>query len=298
MLIVRFHTAEPSLARVGVLSPDGVRSVPVPGLAELMELPLSGIRTLLGEMDEAVVEDARLLPPVDGATEVWASGVTYLRSRQGRTEESAQSSIYDEVYDAERPELFFKSVAWRVVGPDDTIGMRTDSPQNIPEPELALVVNSHAEVVGYTICDDVSSRTLEGQNPLYLPQAKIFAGACALGPGIRPAWEVPNPRRLDIQVSVVRDGKTVWEDTTSTGQMRRRLDELVAAVFAADTFPQGVVLSTGTGLVPDMGFRLTDGDVVRIGIEGIGTLTNRVTSGTSPFHNLWSRAGSLTGRRL
>src|SRR5262249_17628978 len=147
----------------------------------------------------------RTLPPVDGLTEVWASGVTYHRSREARIEESGDGDVYARVYDAVRPELFFKAVAWRAGGGGDPVGGGAGSPSNTPEPELALVLNAAAELVGLTVCNDVSSRSIEGDNPLYLPQAKVYTGSCALGPGIRPAWEVDDPNALSISCTISRD---------------------------------------------------------------------------------------------
>src|SRR4051794_36555517 len=177
-------------------------------------------------LDSAVAGDVvpgtpRLLAPLDGRTEVWAAGVTYERSRDARMEESSEQSVYDRVYAARRPELFFKSVAWRVVTDGEPIAVRSDSAVTVPEPELAVVVTAAAEVFGYTVCDDVSSRDIEGENPLYLPQAKVYAGSCSLATGIRPAWEVPDPGALGIGVRVTRTGDTVFEGATSTARMHR-----------------------------------------------------------------------------
>jgi 2-dehydro-3-deoxy-D-arabinonate dehydratase len=224
------------------------------------------------------VADVRLLPPVDGLTEVWASGVTYERSMDARVEESQTQDVYSRVYAADRPELFFKSVAWRVVTDGEPIAVRPDCSVTVPEPELAVVVTATGEVLGYTVCDDVSSRDIEGENPLYLPQAKVYAGSCALATGIRPAWEVPDRSRLDVSVAVLRDGATVFEGTTSTARMRRTVDELVEYLVRAQDFPAGAVLSTGTGLVPDLEFTLRPGDVVDVVVEEVGTLSNPVTT--------------------
>lgn len=160
--------------------------------------------------------------PLGGRTEVWASGVTYLRSRSARMDESSDPDNDDRVYAAERPELFFKSAAWRVVTDGEPIAVREDSAWNVPEPELAVVADRHGEIVGYGVCDDVSSRSLEGENPLYLPQAKVFAGACAIGRAIRPAWEV-DARSLAIRLPIERDGGTVFEEATSTASLARPL---------------------------------------------------------------------------
>jgi 2-dehydro-3-deoxy-D-arabinonate dehydratase len=222
------------------------------------------------------------LVPVDGLTEVWAGGVTYRRSRQARMEESGDADVYARVYDAVRPELFFKSVAWRAVGEGDPIGVRADSPSNTPEPELALVLNSAAEIVGLTVCDDVSSRSIEGENPLYLPQAKVYTGSCALGPGIRPIWEIADPAQLSIACTIIRDGTVVWSATTSTAMLHRRFDDLIEHLFRAMAFPHGVILSTGTGIVPELDLSLSAGDVVRIEIDQVGVLTNPVVSVPAP----------------
>jgi 2-dehydro-3-deoxy-D-arabinonate dehydratase len=221
-----------------------------------------------------------LLAPIDGRTEVWASGVTYEISREARVEESEhEADIYRRVYDAARPELFFKAVSWKVSGTGEPIAVREDSEVDVPEPELAVVCNRDGEIVAYSVCNDVSSRSIEGENPLYLPQAKVYLGSCALGPSLRPAHEIPDPYALEIALEIERDGETIWRGKTSTAQLHRRLDELVAYLFRADRFPEGAVLSTGTCLVPDMPFSLRSGDVVAITIEEIGTLRNPVVSG-------------------
>jgi 2-dehydro-3-deoxy-D-arabinonate dehydratase len=280
MHIIRYAdpTGQPM---VGVTDEHGaVRPVAVPTLADMLALPLADIRALVDDAAAAApVPDGppRTLPPVDGHTEVWASGVTYRRSREARIEESTDGDVYTRVYEAVRPELFFKSVAWRVVGDGDPIGVRADSPSNTPEPELALVLNAAADIVGLTVCDDVSSRSIEGENPLYLPQAKVYTASCALGPGIRPIWEIADPADLAIACSITRAGADIWSATTSTAMLHRRLDELTEHLFRAMDFPHGVILSTGTGIVPDLDISLTDGDTVRITIDGVGVLTNPVT---------------------
>jgi 2-dehydro-3-deoxy-D-arabinonate dehydratase len=224
--------------------------------------------------------ELRLLPPVDGLMEVWAAGVTYKSSQLERMRESREAaSVYDRVYTAERPELFVKSASWRVVGDGEPIAFREDSAINVPEPELALVVNAHGEIVGYSVCNDVSSRSIEGENPLYLPQAKVYLASCAVGFGIRPVWEVADPRALEISLKITRGGGVVWEGSASTSELHRGLDELVGYLLFANRFPDGVVLSTGTSLVPALPFSLEDGDVVEIEIAGVGSLTNPVVSG-------------------
>jgi 2-dehydro-3-deoxy-D-arabinonate dehydratase len=201
-------------------------------------------------------------------------------------EESSEQSVYDRVYSAPRPELFPKSPAWRLVTDGEPIGIRADSGHDVPEPELAVVANSLGEIVGYTICNDVSSRSIEGENPLYIPQAKVFAGGCALATGIRPAWEVPDPTDLSIELTIRRDGTEVFSGTTSTAKLKRPLTELVEVLFAPNEFPDGVILATGTGIVPELDFTLQAGDVVEISIDEVGTLTNTVAVGKAPFEFL------------
>jgi len=263
----------------------GLVPLPVPSVADLLALPLDQVREITGQAGPAIRADAavRLLPPVDGLTEVWACGVTYERSSAARQEESDVADVYARVYAAARPELFFKSPAWRVCGPGEPVGIRPDSSISVPEPELALVCNSMAEIVGVTICNDMSSRSIEGENPLYLPQAKIYAGACALGPGIVPAWELPGLDALAISASVRRGADVVWQGETSTARLRRGPDELVEYLFRNASFPCGVVLSTGTGLVPGLEFTLRPGDEVRIDITGVGSLTNIVRPATADW---------------
>jgi 2-dehydro-3-deoxy-D-arabinonate dehydratase len=257
-----------------------VRPLDVPSLSALLRLPLTDIRAMVEEASAGAapdsLDDVTLGPPIDGRTEVWAAGVTYRRSQEARIEESGNRDIYSMVYDAPRPELFFKAVSWRVVGSHEDIAVRHDSELNVPEPELAVVTNALGEIVGYTICDDVSSRTLEATNPLYLPQAKIYTGSCSLGPAIRPSWELAPDPHFDIRVRVHRDESTVWSGSTSTDKMKRSFTELVDHLFTALDFPEGAVLATGTGLVPEITFTLRDGDVVDIEVPGIGRLVNGV----------------------
>jgi 2-dehydro-3-deoxy-D-arabinonate dehydratase len=216
---------------------------------------------------------ARILAPVENQ-EVWAAGVTYERSRDARMEESAEPSVYDHVYDSVRPELFFKSPGWRVRGPGEPVGVRADSTWDVPEPELALVLTANLEVAGYVIGNDMSSRSIEGENPLFLPQAKVYDGSCALGPCIVPVGEVEPP--FEIRLRVMRGGSTVVDDRTSSGRLRRSFAELAAHLGSALTLPVGAILLTGTGVVPDPNFTLRGGDEVRIEIEGLGELVNPV----------------------
>jgi len=253
-----------------------------PTLADLLARPLPRIREICADPGGTAVpgERAELLAPVDGRCEVWAAGVTYERSRTARMAESEDSAdIYDRVYAADRPELFFKSAAWRVSGPGDPVSVRSDSSIDVPEPELAVVLNYAGDVVGYTICNDMSSRSIEGENPLYLPQAKIYLGGCAVGPWIRPAWEIPDPYALTIGLAISRAGQIAWEGTASTSGLHRRIDELTSYLFREDDFPGGAVLSTGTSLVPDLPFTLQAGDEIRVRISGIGELANPVVRG-------------------
>jgi len=248
-------------------------------IADVLTLRLAAVRDLLEQQTTAQVPATatRELAPIDGGTEVWAAGVTYRQSQQARMLESEQSAdIYHRVYDAERPELFFKSTAWRVVGPGSPIAVRPDSAINVPEPELALVCNAFGEIVGFTVCNDVSSRSIEGENPLYLPQAKVYLGGCALGPAVVPSWEIDDPYQLGIELEIDRGGVQIWAGSANTSQLHRRFDDLVEHLFRADDFPWGVVISTGTCLVPDLPFTLQPGDTVSITIEGLGTLRNPV----------------------
>ena len=220
-------------------------------------------------------EEVFFLAPVD-EQEIWAAGVTYERSRDARMEESTQVDVYARVYDADRPEVFFKAPAWRCVGDFQPIGIRHDSTWDVPEPELALVIDSSGEIAGYTIGNDVSSRSIEGENPLYLPQAKMFSGSCALGPWIVLPSEMGDPLDLEIRLRIERDGNQHWRGQTSTRQFHRSLDDLVGCLYSALDFPAGTVLLTGTGIVPPSEFTLESGDTVTIEIDAIGILTNHV----------------------
>jgi 2-dehydro-3-deoxy-D-arabinonate dehydratase len=269
----------------GVRTGDTVAPVRgVATMAELLRLTVEELRSATGDLGDGVpVADVTLLPPLDGRGEVWCAGVTYERSRGARMEESTEQSVYDRVYSAPRPELFPKSPAWRLVTDGEQIGIRADSGHDVPEPELAIVANSRGQLVGFTVCNDVSSRSIEGENPLYIPQAKVFAGGCALATGIRPAWEVADPKNLTIDLAIRRDGADVFTGTTSTKQLVRELQDLVDVLFAANEFPDGVILATGTGIVPELDFALRAGDEVAISISEVGTLTNTVAVGREPF---------------
>ncbi|MBP1986850.1 fumarylacetoacetate hydrolase family protein [Halolamina salifodinae] len=227
-------------------------------------------------------EAPRVDAPADGDTalplipeEVWAAGVTYEISEQAREEESGMADVYLDVYDGERPEIFFKATPSRTVGPGEAVGVRGDSDWNVPEPELGLVLYD-GEIVGYTVGNDVSSRAIEGENPLYLPQAKVYDRCCALGPCVVGAGGVEDPHNLAMSMRIDRDGETVYDDVTSTAEMARTCEELADYWQAHNAVPELGVLLTGTSLVPEGEFTLRPGDEVTIEIEEIGELRNSV----------------------
>ena len=220
--------------------------------------------------------EIQLCAPVE-RQEVWAAGVTYLRSKTARMEESDFSATaYDRVYAAERPELFFKSLAEKVVATGEPVGIRRDAKWNVPEPELALVLNSRGKIVGYTIGNDMSSRDIEGENLLYLPQAKNYRHSCALGPWMQLGATEAVARGWKIKIEIRRDGKNVFTGETSAGQIKRRFEELAGFLFRSQSFPHGAVLLTGTGVVPPETFTLRERDEIGIEISGIGRLRNAV----------------------
>jgi 2-dehydro-3-deoxy-D-arabinonate dehydratase len=253
---------------------DGPQRLLEPSLT-LQGLLARGGRDALAEAADVqrradeVPRGARITAPVD-VQEIWAAGVTYERSREARVEES----VYDRVYEAARPELFFKSPGWRARGPGEPIGVRADSEWNVPEPELALVVTSDLQIAGYTIANDVSSRTIEGENPLYLPQAKLYDGSCAIGPALVPASAVEPP--FPIRLQVTRGGRAIVDESTTTARLRRPLTELTEYLGRALSLPGGAILLTGTGIVPAAPFTLLPGDVVRIEAGPLGMLENPV----------------------
>jgi 2-dehydro-3-deoxy-D-arabinonate dehydratase len=218
----------------------------------------------------------RLLSPLE-RQEVWAAGVTYLRSKKARMEESDFSATaYDRVYEADRPEIFFKSMPDKVVASGDAVGIRQDAKWSVPEPELVLVFNSKGEIAGYTAGNDMSSRDIEGENLLYLPQAKIYKNSCAIAPYIVVGPSEAEVRGWSIRVEIVRGGATVFQGETSVGQIRRSFSDLGGFLFRSQEFTHGVALLTGTGIVPPDTFTLAQGDEVRIEISGVGHLANRV----------------------
>ena len=221
--------------------------------------------------------EGQILAPI-GSQEVWASGVTYFRSRNARMDESQShggGDFYDRVYSAERPELFFKATAHRVVGHRGKVAIRDDAHWSVPEPELALLISPSGEITGYTIGNDMSSRDIEGENPLYLPQAKVYDRSCALGPGILLS-PVPDPAATQISLSIVRRGEQVFADAIGLDAMKRDFKTLVHYLYRNSSYPQGCFLLTGTGIVPPDSFTLAQGDEIQISITGIGTLINTV----------------------
>jgi len=227
------------------------------------------------EVGDAAVSGATRLPVV--AEEVWAAGVTYQISEEAREEESDTPEMYLDVYDSERPEVFFKATPSRTVGPGEAVGIRADSEWDVPEPELGIVLY-RGEVVGYTIGNDMSSRSIEGDNPLYLPQAKVYDRCCAIGPCVRSAESIDDPRDLEMSMTIRRGDEVLYDDSTNTSKMVRSVEELVEYYTKHNAVPEVAVLLTGTSLVPEDDFTLHDDDVVDIEIEGIGTLTNPVTT--------------------
>jgi 2-dehydro-3-deoxy-D-arabinonate dehydratase len=265
-----------TVARAGALHPLD---------ASLAELLGAGRERLHEAVDRALQgaalsAPAPLLAPLD-EQEVWASGVTYRRSATARVEESAVGDVYELVYEAQRPELFLKATAARVPAPGAPLRIRADSSWDVPEPELALVLDADAQIVGYLAADDVSSRSIEGANPLYLPQAKIYDDSLGLSGTIVLARDAGDPRSAAIELEVHREGERIFAGATSVKEMKRDLEELVAALFAELSFPAGAVLLTGTGVVPPDEITLLDGDRVRIAVEGVGVLE----------HDIYQRSG-------
>lgn len=224
-----------------------------------------------------VFDPSTVLAPIM-CQEVWASGVTYFRSRSARIEESKDAgggTFYDRVYSAVRPELFFKSNGWRVIGPGGAVRIRTDATWSVPEPELTLVLNPSGHIIGYTIGNDMSSRDIEGENPLYLPQAKVYDGSCALGPAVLLA-ESPIEKNARIEITITRSGQPAFTGETTLAELKRDPEDLARYLFSNLSFPHGAYLMTGTGIVPEDSFTLHIGDIISITIDGLGTLTNHV----------------------
>lgn len=277
LLLVRFRRPDGSIGW-GLRTATGIAPMSY-DLDLLCSVPARVARELVAQArDEAGhrrEEGATLLAPV-GSQDIWAAGVTYARSRDARIEESGAEDLYGRIYDADRPELFMKATAARAVGPDAPVGIRADATWSVPEPELAVVFNASGEVLGFSAGNDMSSRDIEGANALYLPQAKIYDGACALGPGIRPAWTLGDDPEFAIALTILRDGTPVFAGETTTASLRRRWPELGRWLRAALSFPAGAVLLTGTGIVPGPEVTLQAGDEVVIDVAGVGTLRNPV----------------------
>jgi 2-dehydro-3-deoxy-D-arabinonate dehydratase len=271
--------------RVGLVAEGHVRFLDLedyPGLRSLSDVlhsdnPAAVARDLLDDNARNLpLKDLTLLAPID-RQEVWAAGVTYKRSQEARERESAGAArFYDLVYSAARPELFFKATPHRVAGPGGRVHVRRDSRWSVPEPELALVLSPRLKVVGYTIGNDMSARDIEGENPLYLPQAKVYDHCCALGPVITLADALPPPDRVTIRLTIERRGDKVFEGSTGLSAMARTFDDLVQWLGRDNSFPHGAVLLTGTGIVPPDQFALAPGDLISIDVTGIGRLTNVV----------------------
>jgi len=282
MKLCRFANAEGHV-RVGLML-DGVTVV------DLTATGVDRLETVLEQHDPGrfleklsvntitshLLAKVKLLAPME-RQEVWAAGVTYLRSKKARMEESDFSATaYDKVYEAARPEIFFKSLPEKVVPPGDPVGIRKDARWNVPEPELALVINSRGRVVGYTIGNDMSARDIEGENLLYLPQAKVYHRSCAVGPWIVVGAREDDVRQWKIELQILRGRQAVFEGETAASQIKRSFDELAGYLVRSQVFPHGAVLLTGPGIVPPDNFTLQANDVVRISISGIGTLENPV----------------------
>lgn len=284
MPLCLYRHGENPAPRLGLVIDDQVLPVAGPdapnSLADCLTLSVAELRDRLAAVAASgqpgiALAAVTLAAPID-RQEVWAAGVTYRRSRDARMEESNEASIYDRVYEAERPELFLKATPGRVRGPREPVAIRGDSTWDVPEPELTLVINREAEVVGYTIGNDVSSRSIEGDNPLYLPQAKVYSAGAALGPVVVLAWELDPLADREIRLTIRRGGADLFTGRTSTADIHRPLDELVAYLHRCNEFPYGVFLMTGTGIVPPAEFTLQHGDDVEIAIDGIGVLHNPV----------------------
>ena len=245
-------------------------------LSSLLAEPARTLAATLAGSTDAPSADGELLAPIDDGQEVWAAGVTYLRSREARVEESQSKDLYQKVYEAERVEVFFKAIGWRVKGHGQAVRIRRDSHWNVPEPELALIINGHGEIVGYTAGNDMSSRDIEGENPLYLPQAKIYDGSCALGPGI-VLGDADTMGNLPIYMSIWRQGAAVFQGESNSAQLKRPLAEISGWLTRELSFPGGAVLMTGTGIVPPDDFTLAVEDVVRIEVGEL-SLENVVRS--------------------
>jgi 2-dehydro-3-deoxy-D-arabinonate dehydratase len=246
----------------------------IPTLTEAMHLTLDELKSAVTKTSGSIA--GKLVAPISPEIELWGAGVTYLRSRDARKEESGVPDVYQRVYEADRPELFFKSNAVRARGTGEPVGIRYDSDASVPEPEVAIYINRYREIIGYAICNDMTARTIEGENPLYLSQAKIYIGSTAIGPDITPAWLAPAAAEMKIRAKILRGAEIAWQAETSLAALNRTLEDLITYLFRCQDFPHGVILSTGTGIVPPLDIALAAGDVVEIDVAGIGKLTNTV----------------------
>ena len=251
---------------------SGVEKIPT--LTEAMHLTLAELKSAVSKTSGAITGE--LVAPISPEIELWGAGVTYLRSRDARKEESGVPDVYQRVYEADRPELFFKSNAVRARGTNSPVGIRYDSAASVPEPEVAIYINRHREIIGYAICNDMTARTIEGENPLYLSQAKIYIGSTAIGPDITPAWLAPTAAEMKIKAKILRGTEIAWEAETSLAALNRTLEDLITYLFRCQDFPHGAILSTGTGIVPPLDISLAADDVVEIDVAGVGKLTNTV----------------------
>jgi len=268
------------LVRNGAVSLlDLERTAGIRGIADILAAP--NPKRLVAELVDArltalAIDTKTFLPPVDGQ-EIWAAGVTYKRSKVARESESAgAATFYDKVYTAERPELFLKATAERVVGPHQPVRVRKDSRWSVPEPELALFISQDLRIVGYSIGNDMSARDIEGENPLYLPQAKIYNQSCALGPVVTLPAAMPPPDQIGIELKIERESQVVFQGATKLTEMARSLESLVEWLGRENSFPNGAILLTGTGIVPPDDFTLQSRDRITIEITGIGRLVNTV----------------------
>ncbi len=278
MQLCKIQLADGKL-ETGVRLDQGVRILPGVSLSQLLHAadPALAVQHHLATQGTTVpLNGVTFCAPVD-QQEIWAAGVTYKRSQEARERESVGAGrFYDLVYRADRPELFFKATPRRVRAPGEKVCIRRDSRWSVPEPEVALVISPALKIVGYTIGNDMSARDIEGENPLYLPQAKVFTGACSLGPVITLADQMPAREQIEIRLVIERAGRTVYEGNTSVGAMARRFEDLVDWLGRENSFPDGAILLTGTGLVPPDDFTLAVGDRVRIAVTGVGELVNEV----------------------
>ena len=284
MKLAKYRTASGEIG-VGSVSGDHITPLALSddyaSLSDILEAEAPGqvAAAILESQADVALADVTLLPPID-AQEVWAAGVTYTRSKTARMEESeAAASCYDRVYASPRPELFMKATPHRVSGHGQPLRIREDAEWNVPEPELTLVMNKQMRLVGFTVGNDMSSRDIEGDNPLYLPQAKVYDQCAGIGPWITLASAMPTRAEIGIALSIRRNSQVVFEGTTGIDQMARTFEELIGWLSRDNSFPNGAMLMTGTGIVPDSDFTLQPGDLVDITIDGIGTLSNPVVQG-------------------